>query len=46
MSRHFFALALYGVGLSAILFSLIRTYYRVWKVKKETSASVVKNHQK
>jgi hypothetical protein len=46
MSRHFFALILYGVGLCAILFALIRTYYRVWKVKKETSGSVVKTHQK
>jgi hypothetical protein len=37
MSRHIFALAFYGIGIGGILFSLVRTYYRVWQIKKETS---------
>ena len=46
MSRHFFALILYGIGLAAILFSLVRTYYRVSKIKKETTGLAVRRNLK
>ena len=38
MSRQGAALFLYGFGILALLFSLIRTYYLVRKLKKEREA--------
>jgi hypothetical protein len=35
MSRHQIALIFYGFGILAILFSLARTYYIVWKIRKQ-----------
>jgi hypothetical protein len=46
MSQHSLALVFYGIGGVALLFSLIRTYYRVWKIKKETSTSAIEKRKK
>ncbi len=35
MSRHQIAWIFYGIGVLAILFSLARTYYLVWKIRKQ-----------
>jgi hypothetical protein len=35
MFRHNISYLFFGVGIAALLFSLIRTYYLVWKMKKE-----------
>jgi len=43
MASHSWALILYGVGVTAILFSLVRTYYRIWKIKKQSSATPQRN---
>ncbi len=34
MSRSVLALIFYGVGIAAILFSTIRTFYLIWKNNK------------
>lgn len=39
MSRHDLALVLYGIGFCALVFSLVRTYYRVWQIKKDSQRS-------
>ena len=39
MSRHFAAIILFGVGFLGLMFSLLRTYYLVSKLKKEREAS-------
>ncbi|HUO57340.1 MAG TPA: hypothetical protein VMV05_04095 [bacterium] len=38
MSRHFLAFIFFGVGFCGLMFSLLRTYYLVWKLKKERDA--------
>ncbi len=35
MSNHVAAYLLYGLGFCGLVFSLARTYYLVWKSKKE-----------
>ena len=36
---HRAAYILYGVGFCGLLFSIVRTYYRIWKMKKEREAA-------
>ncbi len=35
MSKDLLALFLFGIGILGLLFSLGRTYYLVWKLKKD-----------
>jgi hypothetical protein len=35
MDKHTVSLILFSIGIAAILFSLFRTYYLLWKIKKE-----------
>jgi len=35
MFRHTASYFFFGIGIAGLLFSLVRTYYLVWKMKKE-----------
>jgi hypothetical protein len=49
MSKTITAFILFGIGILGLLFSLGRTYYLVWKMKKEREAKPEKraktNHE-
>jgi hypothetical protein len=35
MLKHNISYVLFGIGIAGLLFALVRTYYLVWKMKKE-----------